>query len=125
MEFEHVVFITSEGRMRTVRHHFVLPLLNLLLIAGLTAPWLHTLSHLAHERYTPYETQRTGGTPVFHTEGCELCLLTATLTSIEFKAISVSPAFATHQHSVLAPHIVYVLLSAPTDARAPPAAAWL
>ncbi len=110
-------------RMQTLRHHTALPLLSLLLIAGLAVPSLHTISHFAHEPYTPYETERTGDTPVFATEGCELCVLTATLVGIELEVISVSPAYAAQQHSVLAPNLVCAFPSAPTDARAPPVAA--
>lgn len=109
--------------MQTLRRHTVLPLFSILLIAGLAAPSLHTVSHFAHEPYTPYETERAGDAPVLDTEGCELCVLTATLVGIELEAISVSPAYAAEQHAALAPRLVYTLLSAPTDARAPPLAA--
>ncbi len=109
--------------MQTLRHHIVSPLLSLLLIAGLAAPSLHTISHLAQEPYTPYETERTGDTPVFEGEGCELCALAATLGGVELEAMAVSPAYAVQQHSASALHLVYALLSGPTDARAPPASA--
>ena len=98
--------------------------MSLLIVASLAAPSLHTITHFAHEPYTPYKAERTGyETPVFDTEGCEVCVLNATLVGIEFKAISVSPAFATQLHSVLAPQLIYALLSAPANARAPPAIA--
>ena len=109
--------------MQTLRHHIVSPLLSLLLIAGLAVPSLHTISHFVQEPYTPYETERAGDTPVFDTEGCELCVLTATLVGVELEAISVSPAYAVRQHNASASHLVYALPSAPTDARAPPATA--
>ena len=109
--------------MQTLRHHIVSPLLSLLLIAGLAAPSLHTISHFAQEPYTPYETEHAHDTPVFEGEGCVLCALAATLGGVELEAISVSPAYAAQQHSASAPHLVYALLSAPTDARAPPATA--
>ena len=109
--------------MQTLRHHIVSPLLSLLLIAGLAAPSLHTISHVAQESHTPYETEQADDTPVFEGEGCELCALAATLGGVELEAIAVSPAYAVQQHSASAPHLVHALLSAPTDARAPPAIA--
>ena len=109
--------------MQTFRHHIVSPLLSLLLIAGLAAPSLHTISHVVQEPYTPYETEHAHDTPVFEGEGCALCVLTATLVGVELETISVSPAYAAQQHSASASHLVYALLSAPTDARAPPATA--
>ncbi len=109
--------------MQMLRHHIVSPLLSLLLIAGLAAPSLHTISHVAQEPHTPYETEHAHDTPVFDTEGCELCVLTATLVGVELEAISVSPTYAAQQHSASTPHLIYALLSAPTDARAPPATA--
>ena len=109
--------------MQTLRHHIISPLLSLLLIAGLTAPSLHTISHFAQEPYIPYETEQAGDTPVFEGEGCVLCALAATLGVVESEAMAVSPAYAVRQHSASVPHLVYALLSAPTDARAPPATA--
>ena len=120
--FEYVATDTLTRRMQMLRHHIVSPLLSLLLIAGLAVPSLHTISHVVQEPYIPYETEQAG-TPVFDTEGCELCVLTATLVGVELEAISVSPAYAVRQHSASASHLVYALLSAPTDARAPPATA--
>ena len=109
--------------MQTLRHHIVSSLLSLLLIAGLAAPSLHTISHFIQEPYIPYETEQAGDTPVFEGEGCVLCVLAATLGGVESEAITVPPVYAVQQHSVSAPHLVYALLSASTDARASPATA--
>ena len=109
--------------MQTLRHHIVSPLLSLLLIAGLAAPSLHAISHVAQEPYTPYETEHAHDTPVFEGEGCVLCVLAATLGGVESEAMAVSPSYAVQQHSASASPLVYALLSAPTDARAPPASA--
>jgi len=103
-----------------LRHPIVLPLLSPLLIAGLAAPVWHPISHFAHEHIDPFERLHPGDAPVFDSEGCELCVLTATLVGIEFKGIAVSPSYAIHQGNGLAPHLVYALLPTPTDARAPP-----
>ena len=109
--------------MQTLRHPIVSPLLSLLLIAGLAAPSLHTISHFAQEPYISYETEQAGDTPVFEGQGCVLCVLAATLGGAALKAIAITPEYAVQQHSTSAPLLVYALLSAPTDARAPPATA--
>lgn len=100
--------------MQTLRHHIVSPLLNLLLIAGLAAPSLHTISHFGEEHHTPHDT------PIFEGEGCAPCALAATLYGVTSEVIAVSSAYAAQQHRASAPGLVYALLSAPTHARAPP-----
>lgn len=109
--------------MQTLRHHIVSPLLSLLLVAGLAAPSLHAITHVAHEAHSPYETERAGDTPASDAEECELCALAATLVGIESEATSVSPVYSARQHCVSAGHLVHALLCPPTDARAPPATA--
>ena len=103
--------------MQTLRHHIVSPLLSLLLIAGLAAPPLHTISHFDQEPHTSHDT------PIFEGEGCVPCALAATLYSVTSEVIAVSAAYTAEQHRASAPGLVYALLSAPTHARAPPVTA--
>ncbi|MXW64528.1 MAG: hypothetical protein F4Y00_01545 [Bacteroidetes bacterium SB0662_bin_6] len=100
--------------MQTLRHHIVSPLLSLLLIAGLAAPPLHTISHFGEEHHTPHDA------PIFESEECAPCALAATLYGVTSEVITVSSAYAARQHRASAPDLVYALHSAPTDARAPP-----
>ena len=109
---------SATRRMEALRDKLVSQLLSLLLVAGLAAPSLHAISHLAQEEpHTPHDA------PVFDSEECVLCTLAAALCGVPSEAIAVSPVYAPEQMGASAPRLVFALLCAPADARAPPVSA--
>ena len=113
--------------MQLLRRHTFASLLSLLLLAGLAAPSVHTLAHLAAEAGASEDGHAAEGASTEDASGphfewdCPVCDLAGTLHATAPEAVALAAVLRSAPFAERAPALVVLSSPVRLGARAPPA----